>query len=90
MPNYIVMIPSGTAGAAVRSPAYATVDDALKGARFMLRNGATSAWIVDSEGSILLPAEQVRSRLGSIEEPHHSLTEGKRADTHKFEPILPS
>ena len=90
MSNYIVMIPSETAGASLSSPAYATVEDALQGAKFLLGNGAASAWIVDADGGILLPAEQVLSRLGATNEQHDALIQGQRNETHKFEPILPS
>jgi len=84
MSNYMVVIPSGTARGSVKGPTYASVEDALIGARFILSNGATSAWIVDSNGGILLPADQVRSRLGSIEEPIYSLSEIERVDMHYF------
>ena len=42
MSNCIVMIPSDTAGASLSSPAYATVEDALQGARFLLDSGGIS------------------------------------------------
>jgi hypothetical protein len=45
-----------------RSP-FATLEDALRGARFMLGNGAPSAWIADGAGNLVLPADQVRLRL---------------------------
>lgn len=90
MSNCIVMIPSDTAGASLSSPAYATVEDALQGARFLLDSGAESAWIVDSDGGILLPAEQVLSRLGAMNGQSNALIKGKRDETHKFQPILPS
>jgi hypothetical protein len=66
--NYTVMIPSATPGAAVSSPPYATLEDALGGAKFSLRNDAASAWIVDRQGDLVLRAEQVKSRLGSLDE----------------------
>jgi hypothetical protein len=53
----------------------------------MLSNGATSAWIVDSNGSILLPADQVRSRLGSIEEANYSLNETEPTYYSDFQTI---
>jgi hypothetical protein len=90
MSNYIVMIPSDTAGASLSSPAYTTIDDALQGAKFLLGNGAVSAWIVDSHGGILLPAEQVLSRLGAANEQNDDLMQGNRDESHNFQPILPS
>ena len=90
MSNYIVMIPSETAGASLSSPPYATVEDALQGAKYLLGNGAASAWIVDSDGVILLPAEQVLSRLGAINAQRDPLVRGQRSERQKFEPILPS
>jgi hypothetical protein len=67
MSNYTIMIPSATPGAALSSPPYATLEDALGGAKFMLANGAASAWIVDERAHLVLPAEQVRSRLNSVD-----------------------
>jgi hypothetical protein len=42
-----------------------TIDEALRGATFMLSNGAASAWIVDGRGNMILPADEVRQRLNS-------------------------
>jgi hypothetical protein len=82
MSNYSVMIPSATPGAALSSPPYPTIEDALSGAKFMLANGATSAWIVDAKGSLALPAEQVRSRLNLLNESDRSPVQtGHRAAT---------
>jgi len=60
MSNYTVVIPSATPGAAAGSPPYATLDDALNNARFMLPNGAASAWIVDGDGVSVLPGAHFR------------------------------
>ena len=42
---------------------YPTVDAALHGADEILGKGADSVWIVDREGTLILPADQVRLRL---------------------------
>jgi hypothetical protein len=67
MSNYTVMIPSATPGAALSSPPYSSLDNALRGARFLLANGSAAAWIVDAQGRVVLPAEQVKLRLVSLE-----------------------
>ena len=91
MSNYTVMIPSATPGVAVSSPPYATIEDALRGAKFMFANGAASAWIVDGRGSLFLPAEQVRLRLDSLEEPNRSAAvQTTGFDKPRFQPIWSS
>ena len=42
---------------------YPTVESALRGADAILDKGADSVWIVDREGTLILPADQVRLRL---------------------------
>ena len=42
---------------------YATVEDALLCAKQLLCDGAPAACIIDSEGNLILPADQVRLRL---------------------------
>ena len=46
-----------------RSRPCATLDNALRGANFLLGNGAASVWIVDSDDNLVLTAEQVKLRL---------------------------
>ena len=41
----------------------ATIGEALTEAEFELSGGAAFAWIVDEEGNLILPADQVRVRL---------------------------
>ena len=41
----------------------ATIDDALREAEFELSGGAAFVWIVDVEGHLILPADQVKVRL---------------------------
>ena len=63
MPNYFFVTPAAIPGRTATSPPCATIDEALRGANFMLGNGAASVWIVDGEGNLILPADQVRLRL---------------------------
>ena len=42
----------------------ATMGEALREAEFELSGSAAFVWIVDREGNLVLPADQVRSRLG--------------------------
>jgi hypothetical protein len=41
----------------------ATIDEALREAEFELSDGAAFVWIVDGEGHLTLPADQVKARL---------------------------
>ena len=41
----------------------ATVDEALREAEFELSGGAAFVWIVDDDGHLILPANQVKARL---------------------------
>jgi hypothetical protein len=41
----------------------ATINDALREAEFELSGGAAFVWIVDGEGHLTLPADQVKARL---------------------------
>jgi hypothetical protein len=41
----------------------ATIDEALREAEFELSGGAAFVWIVDGEGNLVLPADQVKARL---------------------------
>jgi hypothetical protein len=52
------------AGIPVMKASRVTIDEALREAEFELSGGAAFAWIVDSEGNLILPADQVRARLG--------------------------
>jgi hypothetical protein len=63
MPNYFFVTAATTPGRTASSPPCETIDEALRGANFMLGNGADSVWIVDGEGNLVLPPEQVRTRL---------------------------
>jgi hypothetical protein len=63
MTKYFFMTPAIDPGGAAISPPCASIEEALRGANFMLGNGAASAWIIDGEGNLVLPADQVRLRL---------------------------
>jgi hypothetical protein len=50
-------------GVPVVKASRATIDDALREAEFELSGGAAFVWIVDGEGHLILPADQVKARL---------------------------
>jgi hypothetical protein len=50
-------------GVPVVKASRATIDDALREAEFELSGGAAFVWIVDGEGRLILPADQVKARL---------------------------
>ena len=62
--NFLVAIRSAR-GARTGATKYATVSQALQRAKTLLGEGAPSVWIVDSEGHLILPADQVRLRLAA-------------------------
>jgi hypothetical protein len=66
MPTFHFVTGSANAGVPVSSPPCATIEEALRGAKLMLGNGAVSVWIADSDGKLVLPADQVRLRLDSL------------------------
>lgn len=57
-----------------RDVQYSTVEGALRGARGLLGDGAPSVWIVDADGNLILPDDQVRARL--------NLSPGRPQDAH--------
>jgi hypothetical protein len=63
MAEYFFVAPMTTPVGTLRSRPCATLDSALRGANFLLGNGAASVWIVDSDDNMVLTAEQVRFRL---------------------------
>jgi hypothetical protein len=67
MATYYYVTPAATPGVTASSRPCGTIDEALSGADFMLGNGAASVWIVDGEGNLILPAEQVRLRLKPLD-----------------------
>ncbi len=52
--------------AALNSRPCDTLDDALRGAKFMLGNGAARVSIVDSHGSVVLPWDDARLGPASV------------------------
>ena len=67
MPTYFFVTAAAVQGSTMSRPPCSTIDEALRGANFMLGNGAESVWIVDGEGNLVLPPEQVRIRLSPQE-----------------------
>jgi hypothetical protein len=63
MPEYFFVTTMTTPSGVARSRPCATLDNALRGANFMLGNGAASVWIVDSDDNLVFTAEQVKLRL---------------------------
>ena len=53
-------------GVPVVKASRATIDEALKEAELELSGGAALAWIVDDEGRLILPADQVKARLEQL------------------------
>lgn len=50
-------------GASVMKASRTTISDALREAKLLLNGGAAFVWIVDRDGNLILPADQVRARL---------------------------
>ena len=63
MTKYYFVVAAQTPGVTKSSPPYDRLDDALRGAGLKLGNGARAAWIIDRDGNLVLPPEQVRVRL---------------------------
>jgi hypothetical protein len=57
----------------------ATVDEALREAEFALRGGAAFVWIVDGDGHLILPTDQIKARLDrSARAPRHLIRRSDR------------
>ena len=52
-----------TPGIPVIGPPCPSIEKALCGAKSLLGDGAVTAYIVDSDGNLVMPADQVRIRL---------------------------
>jgi len=63
--NFLVTIKSAR-GAKTGGVTYATVAQALLSAKALLSEGAPSVWIVDSQGNLILPDDQIRLRLSAL------------------------
>jgi len=59
-----------SAGIPLVKASRATIDEALREAEFELSGGAAFAWIVDEEGHLIVPADQVRVRLARSPNAH--------------------
>lgn len=53
-------------GTAVMKASRATMGEALREAKSLLSSGAAFVWIVDGEGNLILPADQVKARLDHL------------------------
>ena len=62
--TYYFVIAAQPSDVTERSRPYVYFGDALDCAGAKLSNGAAKAWIVDRDGNMVLPAEQVYIRLG--------------------------
>ena len=47
----------------VKAASHATIDEALSEAVSALGSGSAFVWIVDGEGNLVLPPDQVKARL---------------------------
>lgn len=63
MITYFVVTVATTPGVPVIGPPCPSIEKALGGAKSLLGDGAVTAYIVDSDGNLVLPADQVRIRL---------------------------
>ena len=52
-----------SAGVLAMKASRATMDEALREAAFALSSGSAFVWIVDEEGNLILPPDQVKARL---------------------------
>ena len=50
-------------GIPVVTASRATMDEALREAEFELSGGAAFVWIVDGDGHLILPADQIKAHL---------------------------
>jgi hypothetical protein len=63
MPKCYFVSTHSAAGAKQSGIRYATVEDALSGASEILGNGGVAVRIVDNEGNLILPHDQILLRL---------------------------
>ena len=63
MITYFVVTATTTPGIPVIGPPCLSIEKALCGAKSLLGDGAVTAYIVDSDGNLVLSADQVRFRL---------------------------
>jgi hypothetical protein len=63
MPRKFILNASSVLGAAAGKSFYATLDEAMRSARFKICSGAHLVWIVDFDGNLVLSADQLVARL---------------------------
>ena len=63
MVSYFVVTTNAAPGVPVIGPACPSIEIALCGAKSLLDDGAVTAYIVGSDGNLVLPADQVRIQL---------------------------
>ena len=63
MITHFVVTAATTPTVPVIGPPCPSIEKALRGAESVLGDGAVTAYIVDSDGNLILPADQVRFRL---------------------------
>jgi hypothetical protein len=60
---YFVHAATSVGRVVVKAASHATIDEALGEAAVALSAGSAFAWIVDGEGNLVLPPDQVKVRL---------------------------
>ena len=61
--TYIVYAATRRGRAVARAASHATIEKALGEAAVALSSGSAFVWIVDGEGELILPPDQVHARL---------------------------
>jgi hypothetical protein len=63
MPMRYFVTTKSALGVKTNPKQFKTIEEALDGAGVLLGDGEPLAWIVDGDGNLVLPADQVRVRL---------------------------
>jgi len=63
-------------GRVVVKASHATIDEALTEAGSVLSSGSALVWIVDEEGNLILPTDQVKARLDQSAHPLRHFANG--------------
>ena len=64
MSIYCVHAATNVGRTVVKAAFHATIDEALTEAASALSSGSAFVWIVDGDGNLILPPDQVKARLG--------------------------